>query len=188
MLSQGGLQKTRNYARLLNGRIDAEVKRAGKEGIYKTARQAFSDLKKFEEGVDAGKNLLNKSDVSPATIRNLLKSNDAKFAEGLRTAAREDIRRAMQTARSVYGQDAAEQSGASSALLILSSPESRLKLRSMGFKDSEIKNLLRVADQEGRFLGTKASIMGGSQTAERQEARKMFPQVRDREEALRGLG
>jgi hypothetical protein len=175
-LDRGQVRNARSYARRLNGAIDAEVKRAGKPGVYKRARSTVEKLKLFEEGVDAGKGLLSKADMTPGAVAQLIKSKGkSEFAEGVRTAMREDIRREMVNARSVYGADAADALGVSKGLRAMSTSEARDKLKAAGFKPAQIKEMTTVADQEGQYLGTYGRIIGGSQTAERTAAQARVP-------------
>jgi hypothetical protein len=190
MLSRGRRQNAGDFAENLNAAIDSEVARAGQRNLYSTARNEYRNFASFEEGVEAGRRLLTQRDVSPGMIRQMIQRHptSAAYAEGLRTAARNDLRVDMMTGRSVYGQDPAEARGAATALRNLSGRDAAERLRAMGFDSDEIRDLLQVVREEGTYLQTRNAVLGGSQTAERQEARRMFPQVRDREETFRGLG
>jgi len=183
-------KNARRFSELLNDAIDREMKRAGREGVYKSARGASQKYLAFKDGTDAGAGKLNSRKTSPAAISDLIKRNggvNSRYAEGVRAAMREDIRIAMETARSTYGSKYAEQAGASAALRDLSSSEARRKLRAAGFKGSDIRDLLRTADQEGAFAGTRSSLLGGSQTAERQAARELFPTVKNIDDEIKVL-
>ena len=183
-------KNARSYSELLNQAIDREVERAGKGELYKQARGASQRYLAWKDGAKAGAGKLTSRKTSPGSISQMIKQNggvNSRYAEGLRAAMREDIRISMETTRSTYGKRFADQAGASAAMRDLSSSEARQKLRAAGFKGSEIRELLRTADQEGAFAGTRSSLLGGSQTAERQAARELFPTPRNLDQDIRTL-
>lgn len=176
----------RDLSRQLNRAIDGEMQRAGRPGLYKSARDSYAGFANYRDGAKEGLKLLNNPNVTSYDVRKMLKGKRPEYAQGLRDAQRESIRVAMARAKSVYGSDAASQREAANALRELSNPAAREKLIAMGFKPKQVKEMLSELDAEATYLRTNADVLSGSQTAERTEMAKRFPRrVEDRTEQLR---
>lgn len=143
------------------------------QSIYAQARKEARRGITFKEGYQDGKKVLDDT-VSLGRLRMDNAARTPDGLEGVRTGAREKLRQKMYTARSAFDQTSRDKAAATQGRRLLSSEETRGKLREIVGPDSA-RNLERTLDAEGQMAGVSNSIQGNSATASRLAGQKEFP-------------